>query len=198
MDGDYMRYYAVRNGNKTGIFTDWEECKKSVYSYPNAEFKSFSTKEDALAYLTGESKVTNDGNPFGYVDGSYNAVNQEYSFGAIIVIDGVMYRFKKRFEKDEDSKSRNVAGEIKGAAFLINYAIKEGIKELDLYYDYNGIEKFYTKEWKASTNIALKYAAYAETAKQKIKVNFIKVKSHSNVEYNDLVDSLAKEALGIK
>ena len=28
MDGDYMRYYAVRNGNKTGIFTDWEECKK--------------------------------------------------------------------------------------------------------------------------------------------------------------------------
>lgn len=194
-----MRYYAVRNGLKKGLFTDWEECKKSVLEYPNAEFKSFSNKDDALSYLQSVTpKLHNDENPFGYVDGSYNILNQEYSFGAIIVIDGVMYRFKKRFPKDEDSKSRNVAGEVKGAAFLINYAINQGLKELDLYFDYIGIEKFYTGEWKASTNIAIKYATFANEAKQKIKINFHKVKSHSNVEYNDLVDSLAKEALGIK
>lgn len=46
-----MKYYAVKNGRKKGIFLTWDECKESVDGYPSATFKSFKTKEDAEAYL---------------------------------------------------------------------------------------------------------------------------------------------------
>ena len=46
-----MKYYAVKNGRKKGIFLTWDECKESVDGYPSAIFKSFKTKEDAEAYL---------------------------------------------------------------------------------------------------------------------------------------------------
>ena len=43
----------------------------------------------------------------------------------------------------------------------------------------------------------MKYVEFVNNIKDKIKVNFIKVKSHSNDKYNDLADMLAKKALGI-
>lgn len=45
------KFYAVRNGRKTGIFLTWNECKEQVHEYPNCEFKSFKTEEEAARYL---------------------------------------------------------------------------------------------------------------------------------------------------
>lgn len=190
------KYYAVKEGNKRGIFETWEECKSSVNGYKGALYKSFSSYEDALNYLNDKEESLSC-NTFAYVDGSYNVKTQEYSFGAILYYEGQMYKFKRKFGPDEYSRSRNVSGEIRGAAFIINYAIKQGIKELDLYYDYRGIEEFYTGAYKASKELPLIYQEFAQNAKKKIKVNFHKVKSHTNNKYNDLVDLLAKEALGL-
>ena len=66
------------------------------------------------------------------------------------------------------------------------------------HYDYAGIEEWYNESWQAKTPIAMKYVEFVKDIKDKIKVNFIKVKSHSNNKYNDLADELAKKALGIK
>lgn len=44
-------FYAVKAGRKTGIFTKWSECLESVSGYPRAQYKGFSTKEDAEAYM---------------------------------------------------------------------------------------------------------------------------------------------------
>ena len=67
----------------------------------------------------------------------------------------------------------------------------------NLIYDYAGIEKWYTGKWQANSGIAVAYTTFRDQVKNKIKVNFIKVKSHSNDKYNDLADTLAKKALGI-
>lgn len=37
------KYYAVRQGRKTGIYQTWGECKEQVQGYKNSIFKSFST-----------------------------------------------------------------------------------------------------------------------------------------------------------
>ena len=37
------KFYAVRNGRKTGIFLTWEECEQQVKGFKDAEYKSFST-----------------------------------------------------------------------------------------------------------------------------------------------------------
>ncbi len=45
------KFYAVKVGRKTGIFTTWAECLASVSGYSKAKFKGFETKEDAEAYM---------------------------------------------------------------------------------------------------------------------------------------------------
>ena len=193
-----MKYYAVKVGKNPGIYEDWESAKENVIGYEGAIYKSFSSKEDAMAFLSSNNTDSNPMNkPTAYIDGSFNKETMEYSFGAVLFIDGKETRFKKKYPKDEYSVHRNVAGEIKGAGFIINYCINHGIKDLDIYYDYEGIHSWYAGLWKAKTPIAIKYVEFASEARKKINVNFIKVKSHTNVYYNDIVDSLAKEALGI-
>ncbi len=141
--------------------------------------------------------MINENCPYAYIDGSYNAKTEEYSFGGVLVINEQVHQFSKKYEKDEFSVHRNISGEIKGAGFIINYCLKQNIKEVNIYYDYAGIEFWYTGAWSAKTPISIKYKEFANLVKDKIKVNFIKVKSHSKIAYNDLADKLAKEALGL-
>lgn len=35
------KFYAVRKGKKTGIFSTWDECKEQVTGYKGAIYKSF-------------------------------------------------------------------------------------------------------------------------------------------------------------
>lgn len=196
--GDRMKYYAIKSGRKTGIFTSWDECKEYISGFPGAIYKSFKTIEEANDYLNGVDKYKVDNSlPTAYVDGSFNVQTGEYSFGAILLIDGKEHRFKKKFDKDEYSFARNVAGEIRGASFIINYAVKNKISTLELFYDYQGIESWYTGEWKANNNLTQNYQNFANNNKGIIHINFHKVKSHTGVKYNEEVDLLAKEALGI-
>lgn len=46
-----MKYYAVKVGKNTGIFTTWPECQENVHGFPGAEYKSFSNLEEAEAYI---------------------------------------------------------------------------------------------------------------------------------------------------
>ena len=52
--------YAVKNGKTPGIFETWDECKKSVDGYSGAVFKSFKTKDEALAFLGIESSSNSE------------------------------------------------------------------------------------------------------------------------------------------
>lgn len=45
------KFYAVKKGKKTGIFSTWSECQEQVQGYPSAVFKSFKTQEDAENYM---------------------------------------------------------------------------------------------------------------------------------------------------
>lgn len=49
-----MKYYAVRKGKETGIFTSWEECEEKVKGYSGAEYKKFSRKDLAEEYVNYE------------------------------------------------------------------------------------------------------------------------------------------------
>lgn len=42
-----MKYYVVRKGHQTWIVDNWETCKSRVVGYPNAQYKSFPTREAA-------------------------------------------------------------------------------------------------------------------------------------------------------
>lgn len=49
-----QKIYAVRKGYSTGIFHTWDECEAQIAGFPKAEYKSFTSEEDAEKYLNGE------------------------------------------------------------------------------------------------------------------------------------------------
>ena len=44
-------FYAVRTGNKPGVYLTWDECAAQVLAFKGAAFKKFSTRESAQAYV---------------------------------------------------------------------------------------------------------------------------------------------------
>jgi tRNA A37 threonylcarbamoyladenosine dehydratase/ribonuclease HI len=132
-----------------------------------------------------------------YVDGSYNVATKEYSYGAVIFAGDKKECFSEKFNDPELATMRNVAGELEGSMKAMRYAVEAGAKELDIFYDYEGIEKWCTGAWKTNKDGTKAYKAFYEQISQKVKVNFHKVRGHSGDRYNDEADALAKAALGI-
>ena len=192
-----MKYYAIKDDVNHEIVDSWDLCKEHLKNYTKPQYKSFKSLEEAEAFINDEILDDNITAPKAYIDGSFDSKTNAYSFGGVLIIDGKEYPYKKKFEPDEYSSLRNVAGEIQGAGFIIAYAVKKGIKELHIFYDYLGFEKWFTHDWKANSKIAIDYQLLAERVKDRIKVYFHKVKSHTNNHYNDYADKLAKEALGL-
>lgn len=47
------KYYVVWQGRETGIFTDWNSCKKQIDKFPGARYKSFKVLAEAEAAFGG-------------------------------------------------------------------------------------------------------------------------------------------------
>jgi len=190
-----MKYYAVKVGRNVGIYSTWEECKQQVDGFSNAQFKSFTPLQEAKKYLSIlDDKNTEDTFCRIYVDGSYDKVSKCYSYGMVVLYKNQELHFNELF-CDEAASMHNVAGEIKGACKAFDYCIENGISYVELYYDYAGIEKWALCHWKANKPETKQYQLYYQEISKLLKVEFKKVKSHTNNHYNDVADQLAKEAL---
>lgn len=133
-----------------------------------------------------------------YVDGSYNIATKTFGYGVVMFHRGKETHLSDSFSDEEMAAMRNVAGEIYGSMAAMEYAIKHGISFLTIYYDYMGISKWCTGEWKTNKKGTILYKKYYEQAKKKVNITFKKVKGHSGDKYNDLADRLAKAACGVE
>ncbi len=207
-------FYAVRVGRNPGIYESWEECEAQVKKFPNSQYKGFKKLKEARAYMEQEpqqelknptvSIPTEKKNTIAkkydavfYVDGSYFAQYGVYGYGVVAILkDGSTRVFSGAGNNDESKKLRNVAGEMLGALYATRWALNQQYSHIAIYYDYTGIEYWATGQWKTNTELTKRYA---ETMRDwtggKMKVDFIKVKGHSGVQYNELADSLAKKAV---
>ena len=72
------KFYAVKEGKKPGIYMSWDECKEQVNGYSGAVYKSFTSEDEAKAFIGKEvKKVSDDLTLLAYVDGSYNIKTKE-------------------------------------------------------------------------------------------------------------------------
>lgn len=198
-------WYAVRKGRREGLYRTWDECRKQVIGYPGASYKGFYTQEEAEAFLGGgarepETAVYAGGeNPdsfVAYVDGSFMPfMPGVFSFGCVILYKGKTETYGEKIEDKEEATMRNVAGEIHGTAFAMKNCLERGVSVMELYYDYAGIEKWCTGEWKANKKGTKALKAYYDSIKNRLTVHFHKVPSHTGVKYNEMADQLAKGAL---
>ena len=193
------KFYAVKKGKKTGIFSTWDECKEQVTGFKGAVYKSFKTLSEAEAFLEkNEKKIENieevDG-VYAYIDGSFDRINGIYGSGVVIVDGDKKYEFKHAGNREEYAQLHNVAGELEAAKFVMWYAVDKKIKEITLFYDYQGIEAWATGDWQANLPYTQNYVKFYNKIKTVVKVNFVKVKAHTGVELNEVVDKLAKDAI---
>lgn len=252
------KVYAVKRGKVTGVFKTWEECRNSVEGYPKAEYKSFSSMEEAQAYLgiaeqsgkaaaglltdtvshgavqersgTDTAKSRTDFEAAGraaaspgtdlerpggdtatsgsdlerpqmewllaYVDGSYENSIKKYAFGCVFLApDGHIYTQYGNGDREQSLQHRNVTGEMLGAMYAVKTAMINGFQGIEIRYDYQGIEKWVTGEWRSKTELTQKYAHAMRDWGRSIEIRFRKVAAHTNVRYNELADSLAKKGL---
>ncbi|MDR2265965.1 MAG: ribonuclease H family protein [Christensenellaceae bacterium] len=213
-----QKYYAVKKGHKTGIFLTWDECRAATESYADPVFRSFNSKIEANAYLSGEDLVMeNDilprvkqGIPVAFTDGSYNIANDLYGGGAVIFVpptksqdetntinnskpECLKFIFKGTIAKY--SKHKNIAGEIIAGCGVIKWAIDNGYTKIAIFHDLIGLSEWALGKWKTNCSVSRDYKAYIDTIIDKIELEFVKVSGHSNNKYNDIADELAKQSV---
>lgn len=208
------KYYAVIKGLKTGIFDSWNEAKKYVTGYKGAVYKSFPNLADAKKYVDSMnmnteidcdnqiSKLLASDSEKGiysiFVDGSFNSIKKKIGFGVVCWKNKIIYEHYNSLNAIDTKKyltSRNVAGEIFGSLKAIEYAIENKWTKIKIYFDYEGIEKWATKAWEAKSEIACMYVKKFDSLKNKVEIQFQKVKAHANLELNEIADKLAKKAV---
>lgn len=194
------KVYAVRKGRTTGIFTDWDTCKAQVEGFPGAEYKGFQDVNEAHDYLCNSrpSSLLQIQGTLAYVDGSFDASSGRYSCGVVILQEGSeAVEISQAFEDADAATHRNVAGEVMGSTLAVKYCQDNGIKEVTIFHDYEGIAKWANNDWKANHKLTQDYKLFIAEARKSMKIDFVKVKAHTGNKYNEIADKLAKKALGI-
>lgn len=205
------KFYAVRSGRKPGVYDTWAECENQVSGYSGAEYKSFWSREDAEEYVAGKNPERAGGvngaagseaagyeYPLAFVDGSYNQDTGIYGYGGFLSVSRTeSYELSGRGNDREKASMRNVAGEIDGALAAVSKALSLKLPSLTIYYDYEGVGKWATLEWKANKSATKAYRDAMREAMTKIDIRFVHVDAHTGIPGNELADRMAKRAVGL-
>lgn len=139
-----------------------------------------------------------------YTDGSFSyKVSRDATGYACIIVTSetdevytldIIYG---RLEKSEYTKMNNVGGEIWAALVAVDYARDLRPKDIDLYYDYAGVEHWVTKRWQAKNPTTQAYGRKMREFQKEIPINFHQVRGHTGVQLNEIADKYAKKGLNL-
>lgn len=170
--------------------TDREGRTGSGYGHPAGGWQTASWPDAA------PEERPEPGTLLAYVDGSYDHSLRKYAFGCVFILpDGRVCTEYGNGEKEQALRHRNVSGEMLGAMYAVRTAMVSGFGKVEIRYDYEGIEKWVTGQWRSKTELTGMYAGSMREWGKKIKICFTKVAAHSNVYYNELADKMAKTGL---
>lgn len=189
------KYYAVRIGRKPGIYDTWDECNDNVYGYSGAVYKSFFSLEEARAFLNPAQKKNAKKHHCvveAYVDGSY--VDGRAGWGYLLLRNG--FGLVKGYGPCTKARDiRNIGGEIESAERAVMKAVEYGADLVRIYHDYEGIGRWGNREWSRNKPDTKAYADFIAEMRKKIDIEFVKVKGHTGVVFNEMADRLAAKGV---
>ncbi len=200
------KVYAVKQGRETGIFATWEECEKQTKGYAGAKFKSFSTAQEAIAWLKDEAEGTMQENAMYiiYTDGSCLRNPDGPGGWAAILTETATGRTTELYGGHPCTTNNRM--ELTSAIAALSHIEKPST--IELYTDSQYLKNAFTKRWlhnwerngwKTATGGDVKNKDLWVNLRelfQKHHVNFHWVKGHAGNKKNERCDHLAKnEAL---
>ena len=196
-------YYAVKKGDQTGVFDNWNNCSEAIKGYSGAVYKKFATRAEAEAFLEDRDlwsvQIRNEvdaGVLVAFTDGSFDKGLKRYSYGVYFVLPDKEEGICGFGSNEKYISSANVSGEILGVLNALDWAVSNNFRKIKIYHDYEGLAKWVNNEWNANSDAAKMYVAiFNNKYRDIIDVEFEKVPAHSNISYNDKADELAKFAL---
>lgn len=211
-----VKFYAVKKGKTPGIYKTWPDCQKQVKGFSGAVYKSFTSLEEAEAFMGNRSQpvsntsqgeeirwLTKDGKNGQvdadtmavYVDGSFDKSSGYFGYGGVVLYQDTVKTFKGGRNTEGLAKMRNVAGEIIAAMHAVKIAKKSGAKNVVIYHDYMGIAEWALKSWQAKNEYTKEYQDYMQDQAKDLAIGFVKVAAHTGNKYNEKADQLAKDGI---
>jgi ribonuclease HI len=185
-----QKFYAIKSPEESKIVMTWAECEKLTHGVKGVLFKSFATRAEAEAWISGIEAPVPDGLRV-FVDGSFTP-DFPKSGWAFVVTENDKEIARGSGITAFDAESRNIDGEVT-ASFQAMKWLDAHDKSGVICHDYEGIARWAKGEWQAKSNIAKRYVAAAQPYLHRVK--FEKVAAHTGVKWNELVDQLAKDAI---
>ena len=197
---DSIREYAIkvsvsRNGQDFGTAVLYYSPKSDSFSMKTDELrdKSITPALEECWKGTPASSVRSGSRYEVYVDGSF--INGATGYGAVILANGrVVEELSGPVDASEVNGTRQVAGELAAVKAALNWCLAHSVKEVSIYYDYFGIEKWATGQWKTNQPLTREYARFVTQCP--VRIHWHKVSSHSGNRWNDRADALAKQGAG--
>ena len=138
--------------------------------------KKNSSKESENSNSTYGRKYAS----YGYIHGYYDSKSNLYGYDGFIKHNNIKYPIKKT------GGDSSTAGHILGCMALVEKAIELNIKNIDLFFELEGLKYWSTGEWNRKTEGTKELYAFMQRAKYKININFIKY--NKSIGFLDLLE----------
>lgn len=216
------KFYAVAAGRSTGIFSDWATTEKQVKGFGGAKYKSFTTREEADAWLkdpvykqgagrrrTASGSGGNTGCPHlpedpdtivVFTDGGSINNPGPGGYGLVIEEAGKRREMSGGFRYTTNNRMEMMAALV--ALKELQHCGKKIVLYSDSSYLVNGITKGWVRKWrlggwrKSDGKPVLNSDLWKELLRlqESMEVSFRWVKGHAGNELNERCDQLAVAA----
>lgn len=186
---DYMVKLSV---GSSGYINIHYSSTKDTFSLKLHELRA-KNLEQAIESLW-HGKVPDNTEVFSIVD--YQAYVDGSHIGGFVGYGAVILHHNHEIERlsgavTEHVDMHQVAGELESTMCVINWCKQNNITEIEIFYDYEGIQKWATGEWRANKAATQAYKEFIQETP--VHVIWQKVKSHTGVHWNDVADDLARQ-----
>lgn len=141
--GLVSRVYAVSNGRKIGIYSNWKDCEKQIKGFTRAMFKAFYTLDDAVDFITSNNQRLQKKRP------AEDSARENNTSNKRMMLNNTERSYDLDITVYFDGGSRGNPG-IAGAGAQITYRTKEqqtiysirqycGDKQTNNYAEYTGL-----------------------------------------------------------
>lgn len=167
----------------------WEEVQQEMKKYSGVSARKVKEQEPPKSSpVPIVEQSSNDTLYRAYTDGSYRDGTKIGWAGVIVKGSNLITTLQGSLTNPELLPLRQIPGELKAAMEAVKWAKITGVK-IVIHYDYEGVEKWVTGEWKAKNSITKSYVEWM--TQHRAIYSFVKVKAHSGDRWNEMADSAA-------